>query len=514
MLTPPGRATSLALAIAGGAATALAFPDVGWWPTAFLGIALLVLALGRDSARWNALVAAVYGLTFFLPHIWWAHEATAVVPWLALGTLQASYLATLGAGVTWARRAPWLRDRRWAQVVVFAVLWVAVEQWRSIWPFGGFPWGKLAFSQADSPLVGAAWLGGAPLVSFLVAVVGGILAVVTLAVLARSTRVAPLLVGLGVAGALVVAPLLVPLDTEAQSGTLEVGAVQGNVGDPGLGAFANRGEVLQNHVDGTYALLDEVDPGDLDVVLWPENGSDLDPQTALDVADDIDAAAQSVDAPILVGAQEFPADGGRYNVALLWEPGVGVVDRYAKQHPAAFGEYIPMRGFVRLFTDQVDRVTNDMIAGTEVGIIDLDVPRLDRTVPLATLICFEVAYDGLIQDAVRAGERCSSSPPTTRPSGSLRSRRNSSRCRACAPSRPAGRPCRSPPSGSAGSSHRTARCSRRPSCSRPTSSSRSSRCAPASRRRSSPAAGSSAHSGPRRSSSSRSAWSQAAGAGR
>ena len=36
-------------------------------------------------------------------------------------------------------------------------------------PFGGFPWGRLAFSQADSPLGRLAWLGGVPLVSAVVA---------------------------------------------------------------------------------------------------------------------------------------------------------------------------------------------------------------------------------------------------------------------------------------------------------------------------------------------------------
>src|SRR5690606_21433817 len=123
---------------------------------------------------------------------------------------------------------------------------------------------------------------------------------------------------------------------------------------------------------------------DLDVVLWPENGSDLDPQEAPEVAAALDDAATAVDAPILVGAQEYPETGGRYNVSLLWQAGQGVTDRYAKQHPAPFGEYIPLRSFVRIFSDQVDRVTNDMLAGTEPAVIDL--PRDDgSTVPMATI---------------------------------------------------------------------------------------------------------------------------------
>ncbi|MHA7132995.1 apolipoprotein N-acyltransferase [Oerskovia turbata] len=397
----PSRWLLILLAAGGGFLTNTAFPDRGWWPMAFVGIAVLFLALRRDGAWWNALVGLVWGLAFFLPHLQWAQIATETVPWIALSVLQAAFIALFGAAWTWARRIGLVgRNLAW-QVVAFTVLWVAVEQLRSVVPFGGFPWGRLAFSQVDSLLGRTAWLGGALLVSALTVAIGVLVAVFALE--ARRVRALPALSSLGVAAVLLGVGLVVPLDTRAETGTLKVGAVQGNVSEPGLGSFANRGEVLQNHVDGTLALLDEVEPGELDVVLWPENGSDLDPQTTPDVAADIDEAASAVGAPILVGAQEFPETGGRYNVSLLWAPGQGVIDRYAKQHPAPFGEYIPMRDVLRVFSDQVDRVTTDMLPGDEVAVVELPSERLGRTVPLATVICFEVAYEELIRDAVLAG---------------------------------------------------------------------------------------------------------------
>ncbi|MDF2805313.1 MAG: apolipoprotein N-acyltransferase [Cellulosimicrobium sp.] len=403
LVGPPSRPLTLLLALAGGLVTDAAFPDRGWWPLAFVGVAALFWALRRDGARWGFLVGLVWGLAFFLPHLWWANYATETVPWVALSVMEACFVAVLGAAWVWARRWSWLAARPWAQAVGFAVLFVGVEQARTEVPFGGFPWGRLAFSQADSPLGRAAWLGGEALVSLLVALAGSLLAVAVLALVRRRDVVTGAVVPVAVAGALVVAPLFVPLDTRAEAGTLAVGAVQGNVGEPGLGSFANRAEVLNNHLQGTLALLDQVEPGDLDVVLWPENGSDLDPQTTPDVARAIDDAAREVGAPILVGAQEYPETGGRYNVSLLWEPGAGVVDRYAKQHPAPFGEYIPLRPLLRVFSDQVDRVSIDMIPGTETGVVDLASERLGRTVPLGVVICFEVAYDGLVNDAVDAG---------------------------------------------------------------------------------------------------------------
>lgn len=389
------------LALLGGVLTWTAFPDLGWWYAAAPGVALLFLALRRDSARWNALLGLLWGLAFFVPLLWWANVAVGVVPWLALSVAQAGFVALLGAAWAWARRGEAVWRRGSLQVVVFVVLWVAVEELRSLWPFGGFPWGRLAFSQAESPVVALARLGGAPLVSAVVAAAGATLALAWLA--ARRFALVPTLGRLVVAIVLVLVGLLVPMDTRAETGTITAGAVQGNVAEPGLHAFDRRREVLDNHLDGTLALLDRVGPGDLDVVLWPENGTDIDPQVDASAAADIDAAAQAVGAPLLLGTIEYPESGGRYNTSLLWEPGVGPVARYSKQRPAPFAEYIPLRSLVRPFSSAVDLVQHDMLAGTEPGVIPLESERLGRTVQLGTVICFEVAYDRIVRESVREG---------------------------------------------------------------------------------------------------------------
>ncbi len=401
-LPPSARWLTLVFAAAGGFFTRLAFPDPGWSLLAPVGVTLLYLALRRDSARWNALVGLVWGLTCFGPMITWADEAVGLVPWLALTVLEASYVALFGAAWAWARRghAVW-RGGFW-QLLVFVVLWVGVEELRSSWPFGGFPWGRLAFSQADSPLAAFMWVGGTPLLSAVVAGLGVLLARAALA--AGQVAFVRTVGALAAVGAVVAGSLVIPLDTAAQTGTLRVGAVQGNVPEPGrLDAFGQRRQVLDNHVAGTRALLERTAPGDLDVVLWPENGSDIDPQVDAEAAGLIDGVAQEVDAPLLVGTVQYPDSGGRYNTAVLWEPGVGPVATYSKQRPAPFAEYIPMRSFVRHFSDAVDLVTRDMLPGTKPGVIPLASERLGRTVVLGDVICFEVAYDAIVREAVTEG---------------------------------------------------------------------------------------------------------------
>ena len=390
--------TSLLLAAGGGLLFDSGFPGLGWWPLTFVGLALLFIALGRDSARWNAAVGLVFGVAFFVPHLSWIDGTVGVVPWLALALTEAGFVALLGAGWAWARRGTVIWSRGRLQIPVFALLWVGMEEARSVWPFGGFPWGRAAFAHADSPVGQWAWAGGAPLVSGLVAVIGVLFALAFLAL--RRIDIGAGSGQLLLALVLAISGLLLPLDTAATDGRLRVAAVQGNVPNRGLDSFSQAREVLQNHLAGTESLLGS---GEFDVVLWPENSSDIDPTVDGDAAAAIGAAARTVGAPILVGTDNYPESGGRLNRALLWDPARGPVDSYDKRRPAPFAEYIPMRGIARQFSDAVDRVRTDMIGGEEVGVIDLESERLGRTVPLGVGICFEVAYDDLIRDAAEAG---------------------------------------------------------------------------------------------------------------
>jgi apolipoprotein N-acyltransferase len=396
----PRRRTTLILALVGGVLTEVGFPGLDLWPATVVGMALLFVALGRDSARWNALVGFLFGLALVGPHVWFAKVAVGVAPWAALTIAEALAVALFGAAWAWARRGEVTWSAARLQVPVFAVLWVALEELRSVWPFGGFPWGRLAFSQADSPLGRWAWAGGVPLVSFLVAAAGALLALAFVQVRRSNPGAgAGLLLG---ALAVVGSGVLLPLSSAPTDGRLQVGAVQGNVPDRGLDSFSQAREVLDNHVAGTQRLAESAGGG-LDLVLWPENSSDIDPRANPEAAELVTTAARAVGAPILIGTDHYPESGGRLNTALLWSPDAGPVAGYDKQHPAPFAEYIPMRDLARRFSEAVDRVRTDMIGGTEPGLLAVDVPRLGRTVPFGVGICFEVAYDDIVRTPVQQG---------------------------------------------------------------------------------------------------------------
>jgi apolipoprotein N-acyltransferase len=392
------------LALAGGLVLVLAFPGYDLPALAVLGPAALALAVRGERFRSGLWLGLVFGLAFFVPLLSWSGIYVGSFPWLALGVFQASYLALLGGATALTSRLRW-----WP--LWTAALWVGAEALRGRFPFGGFPWGRLGFSQTEGPLLSLAAYGGVPLVSFAVALVGTLLAAVLLAIHRARTadarrpgvRAAALALtgalAVPLAGALAWLPLPGPSLTDGGP-TATVAVIQGDVPRAGLDFNAQRRAVLDNHVQQTLELAQDVAAGEEprpDVVIWPENSSDIDPYTNADAAREIDRAAAAVDAPILVGAVVEGPGVNVSNTAIVWDPDDGPGDTYVKRHPVPFGEYIPYRAFFRLLSEQVDLVRRDFVGGDEVGVLDIGGVRL------GDLICFEVVYDGLTSDLVDGG---------------------------------------------------------------------------------------------------------------
>ncbi|MDG4797751.1 apolipoprotein N-acyltransferase [Micromonospora sp. WMMD1082] len=398
---------AVAMAVAAGLALLVAFPPYGWWPLAPVGVALLAAATHRRRLRVGAGLGFLTGLALFAPLLAWTNLHTGYLPWVLLSLLQAGYLALLGAATAWVSPLVDRAPAGWPAVT--GVLWVGQEALRDRTPFGGFPWGRLAFGQDGSPLLRLAALGGAPLVTFAVALTGGLLvAGVWWALRVRRAAGggrwwAP---AAGCAAAVVLllaGGLLVPVATTGAGGTVTVAIVQGNVPRLGLDFNAQRQAVLDNHVEATIALAADVAAGTRprpDLVVWPENSSDIDPLRNQSAGARISAAADAVGVPILVGAVLFgPEQGQVRNAGLLWRPGSGpdLEQLYIKRHPVPFAEYVPLRRIARMVSDQVDRVRADFVAGTTPGVVH------SGPVVLGDVICFEVAYDGLVRDTVVGG---------------------------------------------------------------------------------------------------------------
>ncbi|HEY3009100.1 MAG TPA: apolipoprotein N-acyltransferase [Micromonosporaceae bacterium] len=390
------RWLAVAAAVAAGVVLLVAFPNFGQWWCAPIGVALLALAVHRRGFWAGAGLGALTGLTLFVMLLSWTRIVGGTAPWLILSALQAAFVALLAGLAAWS--SPLVDRYRWSWPLLTAALWTGQEALRDRIPFGGFPWGRLAFSQGDSPLLRYAALGGAPLVTFLVALTGGLVALLAWQTPRAPRRAAVLL---GAAVLVVLSGLVVPSSSPGGR-AVTVAIVQGNVPRLGLEFNAQRRAVLDNHVDATLDLAARIRQGTVaqpDLVVWPENASDIDPliEQDADARARISQAADTIGVPILLGAVLVgPGDHAR-NAALVWLPGDIVTDRYVKRHPVPFAEYMPLRSIARLVSDRVDLVRSEFVPGDRPGVLQVGPARV------GVAICFEVAYDDIVRDTVDGG---------------------------------------------------------------------------------------------------------------
>ncbi len=384
----------LILAALAGAAVAAGFEPFALFLLLPLGVAALSLLVRDVSPRTGFLTGAVFGSVFMLGLLPWL-QVIGVDAWIGLSLFEGAFYGLLGLGAVLLQRLRW-----WP--LWTAMLWVAVEALRAGFPFGGFPWGRLAFATADTPVAGSIAYVGAAGTTFLVALVG-----TSLAWAMAEARRAP------VTGAVaVVVPVLVassgalfapwaPAAGEEPRDVVDVAAVQGDVPGSGMNPFAERRVVLENHVQATHDLAARVGAGETpapDIVVWPENSTDIDPFADPTVYADIQGAVDAVGVPVLVGAMvsgEEPGDV--YNQGIVWLPGTGPAQSYAKTHPVPFGEYIPFRDLLAPLVGRLDQIPRDMVRGQEPGLLDM------AGTTVGDVICFEVAYDELLRDVVDGG---------------------------------------------------------------------------------------------------------------
>jgi apolipoprotein N-acyltransferase len=383
---------ALLLSAAGGLAAFASFPPLDVWPLAFLGPGLLVLALTGRRLRSSFGCGLVFGLALFVPLLSWLINV-AWYAWAALAGAEALIFAIVCIGQRLLLELP-----GWPALV--AAWWVAAEALRDRWPFA-FPWGRLAMSQSVAPDVRWVAVGGAPLLSFLVALTSTMAARYVLRLLADRSlsrgSAAAALAAVVTAG-LVFAGGLLPVDPVGGAPTATVAAIQGNVPRArNLPQLLNDSQVTQNHVAATDSLAAAVKAGRLpapDLVIWPENSTNLDPREYPEIYADLAGAVAAVGKPILVG--EVLQNPER-NVGQLWVPGVGPTTIYVKRELVPFGEYIPFRSIIASFSSLPSLVPINFTPGSDPVVFDVGKIRL------GDVICYEVGFDDLVRSEVNAG---------------------------------------------------------------------------------------------------------------
>lgn len=337
-----------------GALLSTAFEPIGLWWSAPLALASHMYALSRT--KYTLLSTLIFAGVFNSLLLHWTSTFVGSAPWiiLALG-LSLFYLPLALAG-------------RWG-MSSYPLIFITLEEIRNRFPFGGFGWGRVAYSQADAPYSLIAARGGAITLSSIVLLIAAFLFYIT----QRSYKIfylTPLLL------------LLIPnnINIIGQSSAL---LVQGNVPEVGLNFNSRAEEVFNYHLIETEKAL--VSRKDIDFILWPENSVDVDPFRNRDVYDRLNAYEQ----PIIVGA--VIREGGKlFNTSILWSKSGQEI--YIKQRLTPFGEYIPLRSVSRLVSPLADTLS-DFSPGSEERIFSINGAKI------APIICFELIDDKVMHKA-------------------------------------------------------------------------------------------------------------------
>ena len=407
------RLPRLVAAVAGGLLMCASFPPLNWWWSAVVAAALLGWVLTRPATTpaGGMGYGFLFGLALFTPLLPWISGLVGAAPWLALAVTCATFPALFGLSAVLVRGLP-----GWP--IWFAVLWAAQEWLKSIVPFGGFPWGSVAFGQAPGPLLPLVQIGGTALLSAAVMLVGFSLTALGSEIVGwwktdpgerAAAPPAVLLPGVSICLVLLAAVIVWPQVRHSGAGSggepaVTLAVVQGNVPRLGLDFNAQRRAVLDNHVRETLRLAEDVRSGTApqpQFVIWPEDSSDIDPLANADAGQQISQAAREIGAPILIGtvldAPGRPQPVSEYtNTVIVWDPVTGPADRHDKEIVQPFGEYLPMRWLFSHLSGYAGRAGH-MVPGTSTGVVHI------AGVPVGVATCWEVIFDRAPRKAVLNG---------------------------------------------------------------------------------------------------------------
>jgi apolipoprotein N-acyltransferase len=359
---------SVLLAFLSGILLSGAFaPFALWWlaPSALL---LLLFAFDGNGFKVRALVVIVFSASFFLPLLHWTSVYVGALPWLLLVLLQVGLLFPLALLPT--------TDPKF--FILFPSAWVCIEILRTHFPFGGFGWGRVGFSQANAPYSSFASIAGVSGLSFLVALVS----VSLFLVIKKEFTLG--LVTLFVVGILFSTTLLrTPVDSEE---VVTVLAVQGGVPKLGLDFNDRAHAVFSMHEKSTRSYL-ESHSQKPSFIVWPENSVDVDPFKDNFVRDSLNKLADDFQVPIIIGAV-LTKGNGYENASIAWLPGSGPSSIYVKKHLTPFGEYVPLRSLAE-FVSPFAKGIIDFIPGTDLQ------THVIGGAKISPVICYELLDDQL-----------------------------------------------------------------------------------------------------------------------
>ena len=392
--------------ITGGSLIALSYPAFNFWPGIFIGYFLILISIRLLGFFKAFFVGTLAGFAFFGILLKWLTTYLGPIPWLAGSILSALIfgLASAIAAVVWRYIASLKLGSAQPFVIAFALgaIFTAREFVAGVFPYGGLPWARGGLALVDTFLARWVYYVDVAGLTWLIVFIAALFAIRFATHQPNGVNLnkrARMLIPTAIATVLFIGiPAITVLDASGTAGTMKVAAVQGNA-NAGLFAVNPAGSILDKHLVVSKQLMKSGKGDGVELMVWPENSSDLDPNSMVEPGVKIsEFVTKELKAPLLFGTKTFRGEYF-YNEVDLWLPETGLVDYYHKIRPVPFGEYVPDRPlYMSLAPELISLIGWDMSPGTRDGIFEL--PNGKK---VGSLICFEVAFDYLGHDLVKQG---------------------------------------------------------------------------------------------------------------
>ena len=336
-----------------------AFAPIGIWYLGVIGLSLFFRKISKSHRHlWHAFT---FGFIYNAIVLYWSGKFVGAIPWLLLSFLQALFYLPVGAIA-----------KRWGSIWLTIAALLIMEEFRSVFPFGGFGWTRIAFSQVESPAAAILPYGGVLALSALTLLSAALIARIRVGNLIKLLLI---VIGLG----------LIPANPQG-SGSVKLLAIQGNTPSVGLDFNSRAQAVFNLHRDATYKYAS----GSYDAIVWPENAIDIDPGLYPNVAADVEKLTRDEQAPLIAGVV-LKRDGSPVNASVLYNSEKGAVSTYIKRGLTPFGEYMPLRGLAEFISPFAATVV-DFKPGNEL------VTHEVAGAALGPIICYEIINDRLVAE--------------------------------------------------------------------------------------------------------------------
>lgn len=413
----PHTKISILLAVFSGVVTALAFParfgslmfpNLGF--LAWFSFVPLFTAVYCAPPRKTFILTFISGIIFYSISLFWLYNALTeygkISPAVAVAVLALMMiiLGTYLGVITWLAKSiisrfnvPWL--------ALLPVVWVTVELIRNYFPFGGFPWNNIAYSQAGYPLlIQSADAFGIYGVTFLIVLVNGLIAELVIKIrefdrrqVVRNAATVLLLFAAAVTYGWYC--LITDEPRSPANKAVRTALIQGSIPQDEKWEKERLEENLKIYADYTK-LLGE---GEVDLIVWPESAYPYVIPLDIDRLDPVKFGMSPEKARpyrLLFGALSInrtSPDKHMYNSALLIDNSGAVEGRYHKVHLVPFGEYVPLRR-VLFFAKKLVAPIGDFRPGD--GYAPMPVGGMFMIAPL---ICYEDVFPEIARAFVRSG---------------------------------------------------------------------------------------------------------------